>query len=87
MENVKVIWKSEHEQTYLEERKNICEHCRPESEEAITWLESIAAQEIVYSVVSRYGIHPKTIYKELEEEFASVYTAEEIEVFMQEMAV
>lgn len=80
-------WMSEHETAYLEERKNKCEHCLPDHEETIAWLEGVCAQDIVYEAFKKYGISPKIIYKEFEEEFSSVYTAEEIEVFVQELAV
>lgn len=87
MENVNAGWTSEHEEAYFEERKNKCEHCHPESDEAISWLESVAAQDLVHTAFAKYGIDPKTIYREYEQEFASVYTVEEIEVFVQEVAV
>ena len=84
---MEVIWTSEHEAAYLEERKNQCDHCQPDQEETIAWLESVTAQDIVHSVFAKYGIHPKDVYREFEAEFASVYSVEEIEVFMQELAV
>ncbi|RYF93436.1 MAG: hypothetical protein EOO00_06260 [Chitinophagaceae bacterium] len=79
-------WTSEHE-AYHEERKNKCEHCHPEQEESISWTENVAIQELIYTAYSKYGIDPKIIYREYELEFSSVYTAEEIEVFMGEVAV
>lgn len=87
MENVNVNWTSEHDAAYFEERKNKCEHCQPESDETISWLESVAVQDLVHTAFAKYGIAPKMIYQEYEQEFASVYTAEEIEVFVQEIAV
>ena len=80
-------WMSEHEEAYHEERKNKCEHCHPEQEESMSWFENIASGDLVYTAYSKYGIDPKIIYREYELEFASVYTAEEIEVFMGEVAV
>lgn len=87
MKNMEVIWTSEHEAAYLEERKNKCEHCQPVQDETITWLESLSVQDIVYTAYKKYGIHPKDIYNEFENEFSSVYTVEELEVFMEELAV
>lgn len=61
-------WTPEHEAAYMEERKNRCEHCHPENEDTIKWLESVANQELIYAVYSQYGINPDTIYKEFEVE-------------------
>lgn len=80
-------WMGEHEEAYREERKHKCDHCHPEQEESMSWFENTAAKDLVYAAFSRYGIHPKTIYQEYELEFATVYTAEQIEVFMGEVAV
>jgi hypothetical protein len=87
MENVNTSgWTGEHEAAYLEERKNKCDHCHPEQEESMKWLESRSAQDLVYSVYRQFGIHPKTIYREFEEESATILVAEEeIEVFMEEL--
>jgi len=63
-------WTPEHEAAYMEERKNRCEHCHPENEDTIKWLESVANQELIYAVYSQYGINPDTIYKEFEVEIA-----------------
>jgi len=87
MENVNVIWTSEHEAAYFEERKNKCEHCQPDNEVTISWLESVAAQDLVHTAFAKYGISPKTIYSEYEQEFATVYSVEQIEAFVQELAV
>lgn len=61
-------WTPEHEAAYLEERKNRCEHCHPTHEDTIKWLESVANQELIYTVYSQHGINPDTIYKEFEAE-------------------
>ena len=61
-------WTSEDEAAYMEERKYRCEHCHPEHEETIKWLDNAANQELIYAVYSRHGINPNTIYKEFEAE-------------------
>jgi len=63
-------WTPEHEAAYMEERKYRCDHCHPEHEDTTRWLESVANQELIYTVYSRYGINPDTIYKEFEAEIA-----------------
>lgn len=64
----KYNWAREDEAAYIEERKNRCEHCQPEHEDTIKWLENVANQDLVYSLYSQYGINPDTIYKEFEAE-------------------
>lgn len=64
-------WTPEDEAAYLEERKNKCEHCHPEHEETISWLESVSNQDLIFAVYRQYGINPDTIYKEFEAEVAS----------------
>ena len=59
-------WIPEHEAAYLEERKYKCEHCQPEHEETIKWLESVANQDLIFAVYTKYGINPDIIYKEFE---------------------
>ena len=59
-------WTPEDEAAYLEERKNKCDHCHPAHEHTIKWLESVANQDLIYSLYSQYGINPDTIYKEFE---------------------
>lgn len=66
MKNYK--WAREHEEAYLEERKSRCEHCYPEHEETIKWLDNVANQELVRTLYRQYGINPDTIYKEFEAE-------------------
>ena len=61
-------WTPEDEAAYLEERKNRCEHCQPEHEETIKWLEGVASQDLIHALYSQYGINPDTIYKEFEAE-------------------
>ena len=61
-------WTPDDEAAYLEERKYKCEHCHPEHEDTIKWLESVSNQNIIYAVYSQYGINPDTIYKEFEAE-------------------
>jgi len=61
-------WIPEHEAAYMEERKYKCEHCQPEHEETIKWLESVANQDLIFAVYKQYGINPDTIYKEFEAE-------------------
>jgi hypothetical protein len=87
MKNLNEDRRSEHEEAYHEERKNKCEHCHPQQEESMSWFDNVTAQDIVHEVYKRYGIDPKIIYREYELEFTTVYTAEEIEVFMGEVAV
>jgi hypothetical protein len=61
-------WTPEDEAAYFEERKSKCDHCHPVHEDTIKWLESVANQDLIYSVYSQYGINPDTIYKEFEAE-------------------
>jgi len=61
-------WTPENEAAYMEERKYKCEHCQPEHEETIKWLESVANQDLIFAVYKQYGINPDTIYKEFEAE-------------------
>ncbi len=61
-------WTPEHEAAYLDERKNKCEHCEPEHEETVKWIESISNQDLLYAVYRQYGITPNTVYKEFEAE-------------------
>jgi hypothetical protein len=79
-------WTSEQDAAYLEERKNKCEYCHPEHNETIEWLESLTAQEVVFAAYTQHGIDPKTIYKEYLLELSYQPAAEEIEVFMEELA-
>ena len=64
-------WTPDHEAAYKEERKYKCEHCHPEHEETISWLESVSNQDLIFAVYRQYGINPDTIYKEFEAEVAS----------------
>ena len=61
-------WTPEDEAAYMEERKNRCEHCQPEHEDTVKWLESVSNQDLIFAVYSQYGINPDTIYKEFEAE-------------------
>ena len=86
MENLNTNgWTSEHEAAYHEERKNRCDYCHPEQEETISWLESIAALDMVHAVYRQHGIPPHIIYKEHYEESVKSQV-EKLEVFMEELA-
>jgi hypothetical protein len=63
-------WTPEDEAAYMEERKYRCDHCQPEHEDTARWLESVANQDLIHTVYSRYGINPNTIYKEFEAEIS-----------------
>ena len=61
-------WTSRDEEAYREERKNRCDHCHPDHDETLKWLDNVANMELIYAVYSQYGINPDTIYKEFEAE-------------------
>jgi hypothetical protein len=71
-------WTMEDEALYLEERKYRCECCDPEHEATIKWLESSNSQDLVVSVYKTYGIPPHVVFREFEDERASIQQAPEI---------